>query len=222
MNTASSVHMIRHNALAAAECIACAHRFMSTEGWLGAAEGYALHQCAAHGPGEGAIVEIGSFKGRSTSYLAAGSMKAGREPVTAVDTFRGSEEHQPGGTDEVAEVTAKGIYFREFLANLRQNGVQRHVRPLVGWSREVVANWQKPIRLLFIDGDHSYEGVKLDFEMWSPFVIDGGLVAFHDYKNPNYPQPTRFVEDMLASGSGYAMLFQVEITAVTQKIGQRG
>lgn len=36
------------------------------------------------------------------------------------------------------------------------------------------------IDFLFIDGDHSYEGVKQDFEMYSPFVKPGGLIAFHD------------------------------------------
>lgn len=33
---------------------------------------------------------------------------------------------------------------------------------------------------LFIDGDHTYEGVKRDFEMYSPLVRDGGIIAFHD------------------------------------------
>ncbi len=36
------------------------------------------------------------------------------------------------------------------------------------------------IDFLFIDGDHTYEGIKMDFEMYSPFVRKGGLVAFHD------------------------------------------
>ena len=38
----------------------------------------------------------------------------------------------------------------------------------------------KKIDFLFIDGDHTYEGVKLDFELYSPFVRDGGIIAFHD------------------------------------------
>jgi len=37
-----------------------------------------------------------------------------------------------------------------------------------------------PLDLLFIDGDHTYDGVKQDFEMYSPFVKSGGIVAFHD------------------------------------------
>jgi cephalosporin hydroxylase len=38
----------------------------------------------------------------------------------------------------------------------------------------------RPIDFLFIDGDHSYEGVKADFEIYSPLVKEGGLIAFHD------------------------------------------
>ena len=38
----------------------------------------------------------------------------------------------------------------------------------------------RPVDFLFIDGDHSYEGVKQDFEMYSPLVRPGGIVAFHD------------------------------------------
>ena len=38
--------------------------------------------------------------------------------------------------------------------------------------------------LLFIDGDHSYEGVRRDYELYAPLVVDGGLIAFHDV-NPH-------------------------------------
>ena len=36
------------------------------------------------------------------------------------------------------------------------------------------------VDFLFIDGDHTYDGVKKDYEMYSPLVRSGGLVAFHD------------------------------------------
>ena len=39
---------------------------------------------------------------------------------------------------------------------------------------------KKMVDFLFIDGDHTYEGVKRDFEMYSPLVKEGGIVAFHD------------------------------------------
>jgi predicted O-methyltransferase YrrM len=42
-----------------------------------------------------------------------------------------------------------------------------------------------PLDFLFIDGDHSYEGVKKDFEMYSPLVRKGGIIAFHDIVEGN-------------------------------------
>jgi cephalosporin hydroxylase len=44
----------------------------------------------------------------------------------------------------------------------------------------------RPVDFLFIDGDHSYDGVKRDFELWSPLVRPGGIIAFHDMK-PDHP-----------------------------------
>lgn len=48
------------------------------------------------------------------------------------------------------------------------------------WERVVGAMRGNKLDYLFIDGDHSYEGVKKDFEMYSPLVRSGGMVAFHD------------------------------------------
>jgi len=45
------------------------------------------------------------------------------------------------------------------------------------------------VDFLFIDGDHTYEGVKRDFEMYSPLVREGGIVAFHDI----VPGPSEYV-----------------------------
>lgn len=52
----------------------------------------------------------------------------------------------------------------------------------------------RPLDLLFIDGDHSYEGVRQDFEMYAPLVRPGGLIAFHDIaeSNNSYDQVQRF------------------------------
>jgi hypothetical protein len=67
------------------------YRFARIEGFLHDLEGYTLMQLAARGGGVAAIVETGSFMGRSTAFLAAGSKLAGREKVVAVDHFRGSQ-----------------------------------------------------------------------------------------------------------------------------------
>jgi len=51
-----------------------------------------------------------------------------------------------------------------------------------GETRKMVeeACGHRPVDFLFIDGDHSYEGVKKDYEMYSSLVRNGGIIAFHD------------------------------------------
>jgi predicted O-methyltransferase YrrM len=56
-------------------------------------------------------------------------------------------------------------------ADSHENSTLEHVKWLLGGG---------PIDFLFIDGDHTYEGVKSDWEMYAPLVRPGGLVAFHD------------------------------------------
>ena len=64
-------------------------------GFMPAAEGLALFQAAARYAGRGPVLEVGSYCGKSTIYLAAAARRAG-QPVVTVDHHRGSEEHQPG------------------------------------------------------------------------------------------------------------------------------
>jgi hypothetical protein len=54
------------------------------------------------------------------------------------------------------------------------------VKPVVATSDAAAENWRGPVRLLWIDGSHVHDQVRRDFHNWSPFVVDGGIVAFHD------------------------------------------
>lgn len=164
----------------AAEFDSLKTRFEPVFGWLDPLEGYALNLLAQHGPGSGSIVEIGSFMGRSTCWLADGTKKRGGGKVTAVDHFKGSPVHRKGGTHECSEIVATGSSYAKFIENLHSYNLLDYVNPIVGASEEAVKNWKYPIRLLFIDGDHSYEESSKDFNLWIPFVINGGFVAFHD------------------------------------------
>jgi cephalosporin hydroxylase len=57
----------------------------------------------------------------------------------------------------------------------------------------------RPVDFLFVDGDHSYDAVKRDYELWSPLVRRGGLIAFHDVK-PDAPNDVpRFWSDLKRS-----------------------
>jgi predicted O-methyltransferase YrrM len=183
---------------AAADYARAAEALAPIEGFLHALEGYALLLLAEHGPGTGAVVEIGSYLGRSTAFLALGVKRAGRPPVVAVDHFEGSPEHQAGASHESGVLVAEGTTFHQFQRNLERAGAAAHVRAIRARSIEAARGWREPIRLLFIDGDHSYEATRADFAAWSPQVEGNGLVAFHDVGV--WPGVTRYYEEMLAEG----------------------
>jgi hypothetical protein len=89
--------------------------------------------------------------------------------------------------------------FDEFLASLRAAGVEHKVEFHRAFSRDVARTWNRPIRLLWIDGDHSYKGCKEDFDLFAPYLSDGGIIAFHDTLNA-FDGPIRvFVEEILRS-----------------------
>ncbi len=138
-------------------------------GMLTPTEGGFLYQLAQLESRNGVIVEIGSWKGKSTILLASGSMKVGGEKVYAIDP------HKPLAEEGYVEDTEA-----EFRKNIEAAGVQDHVVPMVMTSEEAAKGWSKPIRLLWIDGDHRYEQVKRDFLLWSPHVVEGGIIAMHD------------------------------------------
>jgi len=175
-----------------------AEEFAFIEGFLDPIEGYALLLLAEHGPGTGSIVEIGSYAGRSTAYLARGSKRARREKVVAIDHFEGSKEHQRGDRNESAHVLA-GNLFEVFSRNLKQAGVKDWVHVVRAGSSEAHAGWSHPIRLLFIDGDHSYESSRQDYESWSRWLVPDGLAVFHDIGV--FEGVTRYYEELLGSGA---------------------
>jgi predicted O-methyltransferase YrrM len=194
-------------------------RFAGIEGYLHDLEGYTLLQLAAGGGGIGAVVEIGSYLGRSTAFLAGGSKVAGREKVVAVDTFRGSPEHQPGQACASSVLARDGTTFHQFQSNLRQVQLDDHVTAIVASSQEAAQRWTGPIRLLFIDGNHAYGEVRLDFEMWSPFVVTHGLVCFHDVGDASFPDVTRFYEEVRRDVKGYREVAAVLSLRVLEKTG---
>lgn len=173
-------------------------RFSSIEGFLDPIEGYALHLLAAFGPGQGDVVEIGSLYGRSTCYLASGCLRNGRGEVHAVDTFLGSPEHKAGGKAEQKILISDGSTFKTFLRNIASQRLDHVVRPQRTSSEEAAAGWKGPVRLLFIDGDHSYEESRKDFLIWTPHLEPEGMVVMHDIGT--WEGVTRFYMELLAEG----------------------
>ena len=187
----------------------------NVEGWLHEPEGYLLHRLAEDGPGAGAIVEIGSFKGKSTICMALGSKRSKREHVYAVDHFLGSKENRKGGSHEDPTIAETLSSRATFDRNISDHGVSDYIRILAMTSLEAAQTWTLPIRLLFIDGDHEYASAKEDFQAWSPFVVKHGLIAFHDVGG--WPGVTKFYEELMAENSKYTEVFCCCSIRVIQK-----
>jgi predicted O-methyltransferase YrrM len=144
----------------------------SIDGWLFEAETVLLYELARKADPKGVIVEIGSWKGKSTVCMAKGSEAGSGVKIHAIDPHTGSEEHQVGGK--------KVWTFDQFKNNIQRMGVENRVVPIVKFSTEAVKDFNLPVSMIFIDGAHDFDSVQKDFEDWYPKVIEGGVIAFHD------------------------------------------
>ena len=152
-------------------------------GFMPSAEGLALFDAAARYSRFGPVLEIGSYCGKSTIYLAAAASRAGQVVVT-VDHHRGSEEHQPGWEYHdphlVDPVTGRLDTLPRLRAALAATGLEDDVVVVVGRSADLARLWGTPLGLVFIDGGHTEEAATTDYEGWAPWVARGGALAIHD------------------------------------------
>lgn len=71
--------------------------------------------------------------------------------------------------------------------------------------------------LIFIDGDHSYEGVKADYQFYSAFLEPGGYLIFDDYRRKEWPGVERFVDEQLTRSSEFELVGSDWNTAILRK-----
>jgi predicted O-methyltransferase YrrM len=106
------------------------------------------------------IVELGCDYGFSTIALA----QPGIGTVYGVDRFDGPR---------------RGNVFDACRANIAASGVD-NIELIKADFRILADSWSRPIDLLHIDGNHTYDDVRRDFEQWSRHVRDGGVILLHD------------------------------------------
>lgn len=110
------------------------------------------------------VVDLGVDTGFSTFNWA--TPRIGH--VYGIDSFMGDEH---AGIKETYD----------YVHNMRsQLGLDDRITFIKGMFAEVALTWDKPIDILHIDGFHTYEAVKMDYDTWSPFVKDDGIILFHD------------------------------------------
>jgi predicted O-methyltransferase YrrM len=131
-------------------------------------------------------LEIGSYLGASSCYLA-GALGVRNGHVFCVDTWE--NQTMPDGEQDT---------FGEFQKNIK--GVASLITPIRKNSKDLnpLDFNEQPLNLVFIDGDHSYQGVKNDFEKVASWVLGGGILAFHDCIA--FEGVARTIGEALASG----------------------
>jgi predicted O-methyltransferase YrrM len=126
-----------------------------------------LFGLAAGLPNRSGALEVGSYTGASACYLGAGVSQVGGH-LYCVDTW--NNETMPEGLRDT---------FSEFKQNTKS--IQYLITVLRKRSDEIERkDFSHPIRLAFIDGDHSYDQVAIDFTKVNSIISPDGVIAFHD------------------------------------------
>jgi len=150
------------------------------------------------------IVEIGAFEGVSTR-LIRDAMPCDAH-LYAVDPF-------------VANRYGFSVQHAIFRREVGRSANGR-VTVLRQFSHEAIASWPEPIDLLFLDGDHSFEGVTRDFGEWGRHVRPGGVILVHtSQQSPAKPVPTscgpyRLVHEVVPHETGFRVAQAVDSTTV--------
>jgi MMP 1-O-methyltransferase len=155
----------------------------AARGFMPPPEGLALYRAAAHYAAVGPVLEVGTYCGKSTIYLACAGRQAGQAVIT-VDHHHGSEENQPGWEYHdpglVDPATGRLDTLPHFRATLAGLGLDEDVIAIVGRSADVARLWRAPLGMVFIDGGHTEAAAQADYEGWAPHVARGGALAIHD------------------------------------------
>jgi hypothetical protein len=153
------------------------HFYNSIEGWFSYDYIY-KHIVETAEDGE-LFVEVGSFKGRSSAYMAVEIANSGKDILfDCVDTWQGSEEHQIGAGAEVKEVV-EGTLYKTFLKNMKP--VHGYYRPIKMTSVEAAELYDdESIDFIMIDGAHEFDDVVADIRAFLPKMKNGGVMTGDD------------------------------------------
>ncbi|HTR69162.1 MAG TPA: class I SAM-dependent methyltransferase [Mycobacteriales bacterium] len=153
------------------------------KGFMPPEEAEALWDAAWAVAARGVILEVGTYCGKSATWLGAAAQLRGGTVVT-VDHHRGSEENQAGWEHHDVEVVDPHTGLMDtlpfFRRTIRAAGLEDTVLAIIGSSTAVAAIWSTPLAMLFIDGGHAEEHAQADYAGWSRFVAPHGVLAIHD------------------------------------------
>lgn len=170
------------------------------DGLIGRDVGEVLYDYATAVESDRAVVELGSYRGKSTCYLATGAKEArgGYGPkIYAVDAW--SEDVSAWRSSVLKELPSP--VYEDFLAQLAKADVERIVTPIRSLSVSAAENYTgEPVALLYIDGDHHKEAALDDFRAWRRHLTEDAVIIFDDYGVTKNIGVTEAVDALVASG----------------------
>lgn len=178
----------------------------ASKGFMPDEEGIALYEAGLVAGPRGPLLEIGSYCGKSAVYLGAAA-KETSSTLFSVDHHRGSEENQPGEEyhdPDLVDEEGRVDTLPWFRSTIEEAGLSNWVIGVVGSSPKVARAWATPLALVFIDGGHSSQAARADYESWAPKLMRDGLLAIHDvFPDPadGGRPPFEIFERALSSGS---------------------
>lgn len=124
---------------------------------------------------EGEIVEVGSWLGKSSVFMAVEIANSNKNiKFNCVDTWLGSSEHSSD------QLVIKNELYNKFLQNIEP--VKKYINPVRKSSVEAAKDFKdESLDFIFIDAGHSYEDVSSDIAAWYPKLKKGGYIGGHDY-----------------------------------------
>ena len=168
-------------------------------GWLERREILVLHRLAKSLPDQSRILEMGSYRGRSTSAIGYGIQRTSKE-LYCIDIWRDFEVRgirQRDQTSHALPPTDFGI-FEDFLKRTEPFAPQ--IRILRGATEQFAEVFpHRFFDLIFIDAAHDYKNVCHDLKMAQRCLKPGGIICGHDYQSAGGQDVIRAVNDLVFS-----------------------
>ncbi len=178
-------------------------------GWLNFFQAKAIYNIGRGLLNNSVIVEIGAYKGKSTCFISEAIKTKKNIEFYSIDTFN---------SEGLSVNPENRSTYKEYLINTLP--YRKEISTLKGYSYNIIDLLKnKKVDLLWIDGDHSYEGVKQDIKDWLPLVPNGGFVIFHDYRKwPTYG--VKEVVDENIKDNKLGVIKKIGMTLITKKLGK--
>ena len=190
------------------------NKLNNLKGFMPQHEGEALAKWAEKFSSMGPALEIGTFGGKSSLYIAAG-LSVNEQLVFTIDHHKGSEEHQTGedyfDPDIYDALLGRVNTVPLMQSNLSMFEESKYIIPIIANANSLALIWTIKLGLLFIDGSHTESSAQNDYANWNTKIISGGGLVIHDiFENPEEGGQAPFLIYQKALKDGFSLYERVD------------